>query len=189
MNTLVQFFNSLYPLSPAIIKGIEDKSAPLRYSQGETIDKIAEAPIYFLHVKSGLLKSMIRNGLSYKVNNFLGPNDPVFDVANLFRPVRIIDHFQAIHSTEAYAIPYDALYNFLQADPNFLFPLLKLVDLRLDDFRRRSNLLSDNISLRIRSFSRQYSDLIDYIPRHDICDYLCITSATYAAYEQPKVCH
>ncbi len=179
MEELLQYLNSLFPLSNALYKHLSDTLKSKKYFKKDFLLKASHVSDKIFFIESGLVRCFYDKHEKEVCSWFMKEKDCIISVESFFQQKQSYENIQALEDTNTFYIEYDELQFIYQNFPEFNFTGRVLTEKYYDlSEQRLYSLRMQNASERYQFLMENYPELIQRVPSKYLASYLGVAEET-----------
>ena len=177
---LRQFFQSIYPSSEAIAKGIAAHFTPVQISKGAYFLKEGPRSQDYLFLEKGIMRSFLFDTDGMEVTtNFYTSGNVVFEAASFFQRVPSQENIVAITDCTGWKLSFEELNALFHALPAFretgrAILVKNFVSLKM----RTLSMINKTAEQRYAALLSSHPEIFQHVPLKYIASYLGITDTS-----------
>jgi CRP-like cAMP-binding protein len=179
MEMLMQYINSIYPLSTEVKETLSQHLKRKEFKRKEFILKEEQIckSIYF--IEKGLLRCFYIKGAKEVSSWFMKEGDMVISVESFFKQQPSYEAIQVLEDCILYSLEYENLQEMYRKFPEFNFPARKITEnyYALSE-QRLYSLRMQRASERYKFLLEKHAELIKRVPSKYLSSYLGISEET-----------
>lgn len=179
MERLLQYINSIYPLSTEIIEALGRNLKTKNYSKKEFVLKEGQTCKNIYFIEKGLLRCFYIKGAKEVSTWFMKEGDMVISVESFFKQQPSYESIQVLEDCVLYSMQYEDLQEMYHQFPAFNFPARKITeDYYVLSEQRLNSLRMQRASERYKFLLENHAELLKRVPSKYLSSYLSITEET-----------
>jgi CRP/FNR family transcriptional regulator, anaerobic regulatory protein len=179
MESLLQYINSIYPLSTEIIQALSQKLRKKIAKRKEFLLREGQICKSIFFIEKGLLRCFYIKGAKEVSTWFMKEGDMVISVESFYKQQPSYESIQALDDCILYSMEYEDLQEMYHMYPTFNFNARKVTeDYYALSEQRLYSLRMQRASDRYKFLLERHADLIKRVPSKYLSSYLGITEET-----------
>ena len=179
MESLLQYINSIYPLSEEIKEALSQSLKRKTFSRKEFILKEGQICKNIYFIEKGLLRCFYIKGAKEVSTWFMKEGDMVISVESFFKQQPSFESIQVLEDCILYSMQYEDLQELYYKFPVFNFPARKITeDYYVLSEQRLNSLRMQRASERYKFLLENHTELIKRVPSKYLSSYLSISEET-----------
>ena len=178
-SSLVNFVQSVYPVSDQVINYINSHSLPKNVSRGDHLLRAGDIARHFYFIQSGVVRGYVKDGTKEITTWISAEHEIVSSIRGLRSQEPSIENIQAIEACELIAVPIDILHYLYEHYPEMNIVGRRILEQYYISAEDRAFISRiPNASKRYHHFLETQSNLANRISLKYIASYLGMTIET-----------
>lgn len=189
IQTLIRFFQSVFPSNDATAASFAEHFVPVRFAKGDFFLEAGHGSHEYLFLEAGCIRSFSLDTESSEVTtNLYLPGMVVFEAASFFQHIPSQESFQALTESKGWKIGFEALNNLFHTVPQFretgrAILVKSLVSLKM----RTLSMINQTAEQRYAALLQSSPEIFQHVPLKYIASYLGITDTSLSRIRKAMV--